>query len=199
MKLFLFAHPHEAMKTLEVLHAKKISEGLFIFNQGYVLLTGMGLFSALFQTTRFLQNYGHKISEIINLGFAGSLDPNLAIGTIVDIEKVEKWIEHPPLDQISEKIKEHCCPSFSLPHQGKKLISVEYSIFDSVSRAKLEKKADIVDMEGYSICFANQFFKKKLILRKVISDLTTTDGRERIKSNYSHLSNLLAQETLSFF
>lgn len=199
MTLFLFAHPLEAKITLETLKAKQttMKEDLYAFDQGYILITGMGLYNSLFATTAFLQNYGSEISQIINLGFCASLDSNLPIGSIVSVQQVEKWIEHPPLDQESEKIKERCCPTFHLQQLGKKLMSVDYSIFDPISREKILAKADLIDMEGYSICFANQFFTKKLIIRKIVSDFATKDGRENIKKNHLWLSTLLANESLT--
>lgn len=196
MKLLLFAHPNEARKTLEAFPTKQLREDLFAFDYGYILITGMGLYRSLFSITAFCQTYSHKITEIINLGFSASLDPNLPIGSIAPVEKVEKWIEHPPLDQESLRIKESCAPTFTLPTSGKRLISVEYSIFNLESRNKLKNQADLIDMEGYSVCFANQFFKKKIIIRKVVSDLASSDGREKIKKNHIWLSALLAKESL---
>jgi adenosylhomocysteine nucleosidase len=129
-----------------------------------VLVTGAGKVNAAVVTARVLAD--SKPSEVINLGTAGALRDGLE--GIHEIARVEQH----DFDEKSlfELAGIEFCPPVVIAEQGIRLATGDVFVSDSEARARLAQRADLVDMEGYSIAFACRSVDVPVRLVKHVSD-----------------------------
>lgn len=70
--------------TSDCLHVREKVFTVKSNNNVQVLITGMGIANMTLQLSRFLS--GHKVERAINIGFCGSFDDAIQLGTILDIK-----------------------------------------------------------------------------------------------------------------
>lgn len=191
MKLICFATFAEAEATITALDAKQEDNGLFIFSEGRIVISGMGILAA---QAAVLQ-WGKESDFIWNLGCAGALDPRMPAFSIHTISSVGKWI--PYLDSIDNGSKTLAQKTFPVLHTGKqgaRLITSDIPIHDISHRNPLAKEWDLVDMEGYGIAHAAFLLEKAYMMTKIVSDFASQGGRDLILRHMKMLSHQLAEE-----
>jgi len=210
--LIIFAQAAEAQSTLERTGASIKGERAHIwteghipccyqFDKGLIVISNVGLHSAQMSVSK----YAHACDEVWNFGMAGSLQDEQTIGEITPIETVDKYIpiEEETLDTHSQACIAFTIPTLFLPlpcnenKKGGKLISSDFPIHTTQHRERLERKWDLVDMEGYGIAFASQALGKKCRLWKIISDFASPEGRELIRKHRGDLSEKMADKIMS--
>lgn len=191
MKLLLFATLVEAQCTLEKTKAQFIEKDFYSFEEGYIVISGIGSYASQMACAK----YAHKASEIINLGFAASLK-NASRGQIVTCTVIGKYTPlSQNLDKKSEDFMKQALPKLHFSEEGLRLISSDFPIHSEKLRSEL-LDWDVLDMEGYGIAFAAHAFKKKCQFIKVISDFAKEGGRAYIERYKEELSHLLSEAIL---
>lgn len=185
MKLFITATINEAQAVIKKFNAKASSENVYSFNQGVIVISGMGSLSSL----KAVLEHGKNATEIYNLGLAGSLNGNLELGQIVEVACVDKYI---PFD---DPIAKKAFPT--LGGQGLKLVTSDFPLHDAAIRKKWAEAWDLVDMEGYGVAFGAKELGKKYRLIKIISDFASENGRTLINQNIEKNAELLAYYLLN--
>lgn len=167
--LIVFAHPLEATPTLQALEAQALTETLYTFARGHILITGMGPDNAATHTAAHAP--GHD--EVWNLGLAGALDPTLPVGSIHQIGTLSRQ-DHPTLTL----------------GPGAHLFTTPTPVWGE----KPDSPADLVDMEGHAIASATSLPTR---LWKIVSDHTQTGGsallKQRLPALATQLSALVVQ------
>lgn len=186
MKIFIFATPNEAQATIKKLNSKMIEEHVYKSGSDLIIISGIGSLAAL----RAVLKYGIAADEIINLGIAGSLNPNLDLGHITEISAVDKFLPH--MDPVASK----AFPPLSIQTQGLKLLTSDFPIHENELRKKLSPNWDLIDMEGYGIAYGALALGKKFRLVKIVSDFASENGRDLILKNIEKNSMRLAESCL---
>lgn len=190
--LITFATHREAAPTLKALEASSSNQkNLYTFSGGYLLITGIGMLAAASQTSLHIP----LAQEVWNFGIAGALKDGLAIGTVCPVQSVSKFLLLPEdADAHTETFSSTIFPVFSLNTSGIKLISSDFPIHHSQTRALLAKNNQIVDMEGYGIAYAAKQDQKPCHMWKIISDFAAQDGHKIISQHIDRL----AEQTSEF-
>lgn len=170
MKLLLFATELEAAPSIKAVRARPLSENAYQWEKGYIVLSGMGRQAVI----RAITLWANKVETIINLGIAASLQ-DFPIGEIVEVGKVGS----------------QAAPSLVFSNK-RALFSSYYPIHSAQKRLILSQVWDLVDMEGYGVALASQFFNKPFHLFKIISDFASDGGIVEIQKNISHCALALS-------
>ncbi|MFZ0564691.1 MAG: hypothetical protein WAM28_00625 [Chlamydiales bacterium] len=189
--LIVLAHENEYSHLLSSIKATALIEKkYYAFDQGWIVISGVGTYSAQMAVSQ----YGGKCDEIWNIGFAGYLHGERAIGEILSIEQVGKYVplDEDELDKESKIWMEKALPSLEIEGKGGRLISSDFPIHTERHRSRLADKWDGVDMEGYGVAFSAKWLGKKCRIWKIISDFASPGGRELIKKNRVLLSQKIA-------
>jgi len=174
MKLLTFATLLEAAPLLDQLNAKE-SEGLFTFDGGWILITGMGPY----HTLSSLLTFPHSYDTIWNFGYAGSFGAH-TMGEILPIASVEALSTTPDFYS-----------PFLLREEGAALLSADSPLHDP-SLHHDYPHTDLVDMEGYATVHAAGLLGKKVKMWKIVSDRVSSTSSKQIKERAAELSQLLA-------
>lgn len=194
MKLVLFATFEEARFTLDALKAIPNNKNSYHFSQGKIIITGIGSYAAQFACSQYVDI---NTDEIINLGFAGSLQTT-PIGEVICCTTIGKYTSCPEtLDETSEQFRSLATPIFSFPGNQGRLISSDFPIHSASIRSQLQKQWELIDMESYGIAFAAHHFQKKVTFIKIVSDFAKEGGRVYIEKHKKELSFALAQKVLN--
>lgn len=163
VKLLIFAHRGEAQAFFnewELLPVNFYFNGLFKNKDHYLLITGEGPKDASEKTVAVLAAFKSEISEIINIGIAGSLTSKLSIGDLV-------WVR----SSYAQNAKASEFKSFTTKnHTSIDCITAYSRVTSAEERKILSNFADIVDRELWSIASASHLFKIELSALKLISD-----------------------------
>jgi len=130
-----------------------------------VLVTGIGKVNAAVAVTSILGEYSPSL--VVNLGTAGALHDGLS-GTYVVSTVIEHDLDD---DALYELTGLHFSERIHLTDQGLTLATGDSFIADNVARARLAKRADLVDMEGYAVARAAKVAGVPVTLVKEVSDL----------------------------
>lgn len=162
MILFVVAHKKEAEAFIEYFALKSVPfifEGFYEGQNIKLIISGEGLKNASERTLIALTKFP-EITEVINLGVAGSVTSKIKVG---EIHFVRTVYAHnglaPEFKSFTSDIKStYDCMSLSkrVLHSNEK---IEYAKF-----------ADIIDREAWSIASAAHIFKKPFYAMKYISD-----------------------------
>ena len=200
--LIVFAQTGEAKATIEMTNAKPVlaektlvwSEGVvparYIFSQGCIAICGVGIHPAQMCVAKFASLY----DEVWNLGFAGALKKEAAIGELASIASNDKLLpisKH--LDTRSQECANFAIPSLNISDSGQKLITSDFPIHDNELRESLKQQWDLVDMEGYGVAYAAHSLGKKCRMWKIVSDFASPGGREVIRKHRHELSQKIAE------
>jgi nucleoside phosphorylase len=192
-RLIVFATKEEAKDSLELLHAQpqEGSSSLYTFNEGLILICGMGMLSAAACLSRCIS----QVDEVWNLGIAGALHDSLEVGTVYPIHTASAYFMAPHnLDNHSKEFYHNLYPSLDCSEsKGRRLVSVAFPIHQQTSRDLLAGNYDLVDMEGYGIAHVAQSCHKPCFLWKLVSDFASEKTQGLIKLKMKHYSVLLAE------
>ncbi|MBC7713979.1 MAG: hypothetical protein H7177_11615 [Rhizobacter sp.] len=163
MKLLVFAHRGEAQAFFnewEFLPEEFFFTGLFKNKNYYLLITGEGPKDASEKTVAVLSSYKNEITEIINIGIAGSLTPKLSVGDMA-------WVR----SSYAQNAERSEFKSYTTKnHTNIDCITAFSRITSQIERKTLSAFADIVDRELWSIASAGHLFRVETSALKLISD-----------------------------
>jgi hypothetical protein len=164
MKLLTFAHRKEAQVFIHHFNFEMIPfhfDGLFYSNNMYLLITGEGMQSASEKTTAVLSVYAKEITEVFNLGVAGSVSKNILKDEIYAI----RTCYAKPFEHIEFK-------SFSSKNQFANIdcMTINTRAISLNIRKELSMFANIIDREAWAIGSSAYLFKKSFQAIKYISD-----------------------------
>jgi nucleoside phosphorylase len=163
-KLLVFAHKGEAIHFLKTIPFTPIDfffMGLFESSDFYLLITGEGLQSASEKTVSVLSIFNKQISEIYNMGTAGSLSNQVSVDQIV-------WVQTAIAG--SHERREYKTFTSSHPLASITCISANERVETTEARDRLSPFANIVDREVWAIASAAALFKIPFFSIKYISD-----------------------------
>lgn len=192
LKLLIFAHRGEAQAFFNEWDYIPVNfhfAGLFKNKDHYLLITGEGPKEASEKTVAVLSAFKNEISEIINIGIAGSLTPKLKVGDHV-------WVRS-SYAQNAERCE---FKSFTTKfHDNIDCITAYSRITSAEERKTLSSFADIVDREFWSIASAAHLFKIDVCALKLISDdMQLTDMCQLVKEAAPALSKKLLSEFMAY-
>ncbi len=186
----------EAEKAMQMLQARATDNNENLFagwhpesaEKIFILLTDMGPEAAYRATSNFLNK--QRVSKIINLGVAGSLQDHLQVGDLCTVSSVH--MENALDKEGNGWNKITSLPLPNLPKQ--RLVSVSTPVFDDERKTGLAASADLVDMEGAAIARACCQYKIPCYMLKGITDFAGVDGREILHKNLFDVSHALTDE-----
>jgi len=193
LTVLVFATQIEAESAIEHIQAKPVDNYSNLFagvhpesNQKIALLiTGMG--PKLAYTAMISLLTTQPISKVVNLGVAGSLQPNLQISDLCTINCARMEETSDKIFQDFNEIK--LTPLPHLPQH--RLVSVHTPLFENKRRAKLATNADLVDMEGAAIAWSCQQHNVPCQMLKGITDFAGVDDKKTLYKNLSKVSDTL--------
>ncbi len=198
MPLILFAQTCEADPTIQKLNAKAQSYGevyseghvatYYTFDGGAIAITSIGLHAA----SATLAKHAHEYDEIWNFGFAGALNDQHELGTLIPIRTIRKYVpvELHKLDSGSRKCLENTLPEITIAAEGASLISSDFPLHNNERKQQIP--FDLIDMEGYAIAYTANHLGKKCSMWKIVSDFASEGGRELIRQNKQCLAEKIA-------
>jgi hypothetical protein len=187
-KLLIFAHRGEAQAFFNEWDFLPVTfhfTGLFKNNDHYLLITGEGPKEASEKTVATLAVFKSEISQVFNIGIAGSLTPKLKVHDLV-------WVRS-SYAQNAERCE---FKSFTTKHHNNiDCMTVNTRVTTLEEKKNLSNFADIVDRELWSIASAAHLFKIDFLALKLISDdLSSTDICQLVKEEAPALSKKLFAE-----
>jgi len=160
MNLLTFAHRGEAQHFLEKDNFQPVDflfDGLFKNKKNYLLLTGEGMQSTHKKMEIVLKNIGSKISEVINLGIAGSLTEDIELESVHLVNQIKKEDENKTYQTQNVKSGLDCISALN------RVLNINY-------KNKLSSDAHIVDRELWAIADVCSKFNLPVFSIKLISD-----------------------------
>ncbi len=195
MNLLIFAHRNEAKSFLK---EKNLSPYSFIFQgvyrscENFILITGEGMENASYKTASLLGHLlkNEKISQIINLGVAGSLDSQCVVGEIYAVRTSYAY-----------RGKEMAFKSFSSEQNlssnfYRDCVSSDKRILDSLSAENLSHFAPLVDRELWGIASIAKLFSIPFSSFKIVSDLA---GDKEICQVVKDQASILSEKLFHFY
>jgi len=192
MILLTFAHRGEAqhfLKNDDFQSVDFLFDGLFKNKNKYLLLTGEGMQSTHKKMEIVLKNIGTKISEVVNLGIAGSLTEDIELESVHLVNQIKKEDENKSYQ--TQYVK-----------SGLDCISALNRVLDINYKNKLSLEAHIVDRELWAVADVCSRFNLPVFSIKLISDFAggTTDTKRIIQKakEYSKKLYIYYKETEDF-
>ena len=136
----------------------------------YLCITGIGPVSSALRFGLFRAQ--HKVSFYLNLGVAGALKDHLAVGDILEVAVSMSAFEKHPFERRFDK--------FKLSESTIVCLSDGEALHDERLRHKYAKKADLVDMELYSLAYGAACSGATLKSVKIISDVAQMKDAKEI-------------------
>lgn len=178
-----FATLKEAKATIEHLDAQPQSSHTYVFAQGLIVITGMGLLSTL----SCLYEIETPISEIWNFGCAGSVHGDQELFSLHEISSIHRYYPHQSAH--SQALFEKMYPPILLQDKGEALLCTEASI-----NHEIQTKCSLVDMESYAVSWFAQKKNVPCTMIKCVSDFANHSTPEDIQKNLSRISSLLQDQ-----
>lgn len=170
MDLLVFAHRKEAEAFIDYLQFKPIEfhfDGLYKNVDSYLLITGEGTQNASERVSAALSLFKKDITNIVNIGIAGSLSEKVKKHEILEIRTSyahhANRLEFKSFTSSSTNTHLDCMTVFE------RVLTLEH-------RKKLSLLADIIDRELWSIASAAHLFKINFQSLKYISDDINDEG-----------------------
>lgn len=187
-RLLIFAHRGEAQAFFnewDLIPVNFYFTGLFKNIDHFVLITGEGPKEASEKSVAVLSSFKDEITEVINIGIAGSLTPKLKIGDHV-------WVRS-SYAQNAERCEFKSFTTKS--HDNIDCITAYSRVTTPEEKKILSSFADIVDRELWSIASAGHLFRVDVLALKLISDESnSTDICQLVKDEAPALSKKLFTE-----
>jgi len=136
---------------------------------------------------------------IFNVGFAGCLNPGLALGQVVLVNRIMAEGEEPVLlEGFNQTLAEKYCKRYNLPLAT--LLTVENPLTSVTKRDELRQStgADVVDMEGHRLYSLAKKKNIAVVSMKVISDNADSDTMQTIRQNSGRWSENLGKTAFKF-
>ncbi|MCO4793352.1 MAG: hypothetical protein KC493_06565 [Bacteriovoracaceae bacterium] len=172
MQLLTFAHRGEAKAFFEHLELEAIDGNtLYKFTDGLVLIMGEGVFDPLSKVSKVLALYP-EISEIINLGVAGALNPNLNKDEVIQVRSSYLELEGNP------QFHSFTMRNRDLPFKKEDCLTSSRRVLSKEQAQKLLPFAGIVDRELWAVARANKENKLPMTSLKVISDIPSEESEQ---------------------
>lgn len=169
--LLVFAHRGEAEAFLKQGGFKSLPfsfKGLYEFEREMLLLTGEGIHSVIEKLPAVCAAFRQNISEIINLGIAGSLSDEIELGEIYAIRKILREGAAPnsfPVFRSADDTAQTDC------------ITAEQRVLEKSYAARLAPFAPVVDRELWGIASVCSRFNLPFRSYKLISDRAGEDAK----------------------
>ncbi len=160
MKLLIFAHRGEAQTFIHHLEMKPYPmnfNGVYKSEDYILCITGEGHFKALKKTSALLGHF-QEITQILNLGIAGSLNGQIEIGSVVKVRTVYGFNSKPLFHSYTSQDGTVDC------------ISSSERVLSDQSAQVLSHFANIVDRELWGMANACEMFSLPFHSLKYISD-----------------------------
>lgn len=149
-----------------------------------LIIVGMGKTEA----TAGIRDAIHRITpqSLINLGIAGGLTTEAAIGGIFRVRKAVDWPHAPsaPIAFSSDGFEQ-------IP--GLDLVTTDEPVFNEDLRRRLSRYGQMVDMEGAAIAAVANEANIPFAAIKIISDAAKEGHRDILKKNIKEASKKLAR------
>lgn len=189
--LFLFATEAEAAHTLTKLDCRPTTyPNVHAWDEGRVAISGIGCLAA----ATCIAQHTQDITRIINLGAAGTLQPNLILKSAASVGQVMRnHLVPEEIDAYSSAFHTSLFAPLSVAQSGLRLISSDYPIHHPSLQKKLAQHADLVDMEGYGAAFAARQLGIPLEMVKVVSDFADARGPALIRELLDEVSYRLSE------
>jgi futalosine hydrolase len=178
------------------------------------LITGIGAVPTTFFLTRVIQQY----QLVVNIGIAGSFNPNYEVGSVVCVIEdsfgdygIDDRGIFKSLDELKLKPKEDFpfhgdimanpwlndeLPSTGLPFVKGVTLSTASGSSERISKVKDRWKADIETMESASVFYVCNMMGVKFICLRAISNMV--EPRDRTKWELDKAINNLTQQLRNF-
>ncbi len=155
------------------------SASLYKSQFGHFFRTGIGSELAAENLALYLKEY--MPDRILNLGLAGSLNPEIKVGQIFNIHQI--------IDEMtSEKLD---LPAFGPVKSivNARLVTVRKAVNDIKKRhdIKIKYNADLVDMEAYQLAKISAAASIPFHSYKIVSDQADQDAEKMFMNNYKKL------------
>jgi nucleoside phosphorylase len=161
-----------------------------------VVIIGTGLTQAAANTSKYLcQNKLGTKGNFINLGIAGAVNPEFAIGSVHKIATTSIYCSE-YIPETSLNIWQQSYPTIQVGEQGLNLASSIHPIWGGKFIPTLKiHKAHLVDMEGYAFSQTCTNFSIQPILYKAVSDNLMKESQNLFLKN----AGLAAQQLYEFY
>lgn len=182
--LLVFAHRGEGGHFFKVYpYRKPVKEipGLYESDNHLLLITGEGGKNVKKSLQTVLDLEDMEITEIINMGIAGALNPLLNLSEIYEIRYVLKINGENPETE-----------SFDIKSESTlKCLTADKAIYSSTEAIHLSEIGDIVDMEAWYIAKVAAFNDKPIRIIKLISDYPGKQNLDTLAERATNFSQLL--------
>ncbi len=190
MKLFTFAYKSEAHSFIKNDAFQKVNEpvnGLYRNANDFLLITGEGIDSTNRKLTKFFSEYKINLSNVFNLGIAGSLDKNLNLESVNSIRKV--YLEDGKESFFSADTNANI-----------DCITAKNRVMDKKYANQLSPIASLVDRELWACAKVCYRFQLPFLSIKLISDYAgTTTSTEQIIKRAKEFSQKLFEHYFNYF
>lgn len=186
-RLIYFATEREADSTRRLLNAhQKIAPGLYVCEQGYVRVGGMGILAA---ACGAMQQVQVDWDELWNFGIAASLSPLFPVETRVVVKSVQRPAWFPEgLEARSIEWYERLFPTLHLSTEERcgalpqaRLVSCDFPVHQPHLADHLRGSADLLDMEGYGLAFSARQLGRPCFVGKWVTDSANIHGPNEIQ------------------
>lgn len=193
MQLITMAHLGEAQSVIENFGLTRLSAQLYQGEKLLCLITGEGPFEASTATASVLGKF--EVSEVINIGIAGALSPELKVGDFCPVRSIYLVINGKPQFK-----------SFKSNEDGHDCISSFERILDPDKAGLLSGVGQLVDREAWGVAYACKHHHVPFRAYKLISDQAGTlnacevvkdDALEWSQKILRHLNEILSNKEVS--
>jgi hypothetical protein len=158
MQLITMAHYGEAQAFIEKWNLEKVSEDLFKSDHTWLLLTGEGPFEAATKTALNISKVA--FDKVVNLGFAGGLNPKLARGDFYTVRTIYLFLK----DHLEFK-------TFQSAENGVDCLTTFERIISADKAAPLQGLGHLVDREAWGVAMAAKMARLPFECYKIVSDI----------------------------
>ncbi len=151
--------------------------------QGFIMVAGIGKEKAARATKYLVDKKG--VSEILNAGICGSVADDLSIGDVVVISEVRDG-DSPTSDSLP------CKPLVCDDFRAARLSTFNEAVFGD-GRQQIAKRADVVDMEGWSVAKVCAENNLRCYLVKGVSDFAKKGDQATLQKNINRVSTAVAE------
>lgn len=180
MQLITMAHIGEAQSVIDNFKLKKLTPDTYGNEELILIVTGEGPFEAAIKTAAAIAQY--KCNNVINLGVAGTLNPEIQKGSIHTIRSIYL------VQDLKLQFK-----TFSSSKEGLDCVTSFERILDPQKVKQLKGVASLVDREAWGVAMAAKSSGVPFTAHKIVSDdAGTIEACELVKEMATQYSQKLA-------